>query len=252
MRRIPLITTLVLISSTAWAASFDCARASKSMEKQICADPKLFDLDVQMAALYQALSKSVSGRELARLKDDQRAWLRDRDASKDSKSLRASYRARIVALKAKQAALARAPDWQLGEFVDAHAIQMYGENGWRQDYASDSYLLRKVDAKTLSFEFALTGNNAHECSGSGHVTREAPDAQVWTGTTDDDDAASDAPAGEKPVCKVRISFLKDRVKIAASGDGCDADCGAGMSLGDEELFPIEKNQSAADLAHSKE
>lgn len=57
------------------AASFDCARAASPAEKAICRDARLADLDRALGQAYAARLAGEPG-----LKQEQRAWLKARDA----------------------------------------------------------------------------------------------------------------------------------------------------------------------------
>ncbi|GIT92440.1 hypothetical protein JANAI62_28980 [Jannaschia pagri] len=60
--------------------SFDCARAGTPTELAICADANLAQLDSQMAAQYQSIRRRLSNAGRARLLEEQRGFLRGRDA----------------------------------------------------------------------------------------------------------------------------------------------------------------------------
>lgn len=60
--------------------SFDCRRARNSAERTICADPGLADMDVRMARRYARMQNNVDGKAAQILRDEQREWLRRRDA----------------------------------------------------------------------------------------------------------------------------------------------------------------------------
>ena len=79
------------------AASFDCAKARKPVEKTICADPALSRLDEELAAAYRlALDKSASR---GAVKEWQRYWLAwSRDGAGDAASLRQAYCAQLLEL----------------------------------------------------------------------------------------------------------------------------------------------------------
>jgi uncharacterized protein YecT (DUF1311 family) len=59
--------------------SFDCSRAATVVEKEICASPEFSSLDSRIAALLTQALTIVSARDAEALRDDQRAWLKDRD-----------------------------------------------------------------------------------------------------------------------------------------------------------------------------
>lgn len=61
------------------AASFDCTKASTHVEKMICANPQLRDLDGQLGAIYQQLKETLAESEIKTLQQEQSAWLKARD-----------------------------------------------------------------------------------------------------------------------------------------------------------------------------
>jgi uncharacterized protein YecT (DUF1311 family) len=61
-------------STRTTAPSFKCAKASNAVERAVCADPALAELDVRVAAAYKkALSLHV---DKTALRENQRQWLR--------------------------------------------------------------------------------------------------------------------------------------------------------------------------------
>ncbi len=75
--RAPAVVLLgVLLASPAFAASFDCARASTPREKAICASPRLSKMDEQLAAAYSKLLATVPTEARATVRQIERDWLR--------------------------------------------------------------------------------------------------------------------------------------------------------------------------------
>ena len=56
------------------APSFDCKTAKNEDEEEICSDPELARLDIQIAALYRDTLKRLDAKTQAHLRDDQRGW----------------------------------------------------------------------------------------------------------------------------------------------------------------------------------
>jgi len=85
-------------SSTA-AASFDCAKASSPVEKMICSDSAVSNLDKELHRSYrQALAAAINP---SLIKEDQRGWLLDhRDRCTIVQCLREAYESRIKELRA--------------------------------------------------------------------------------------------------------------------------------------------------------
>lgn len=58
--------------------SFDCAKASNSIEKTICASPELSKLDTDLAAAYAALSTRLDAKAKEHLARDENGWIANR------------------------------------------------------------------------------------------------------------------------------------------------------------------------------
>jgi uncharacterized protein len=86
---------LLAAAAAALGASFDCGKASTSVERMICADPGLASLDERMAATYRSASKRDPG-----VKTSQREWLANtRDKCGTTACLSEAYTARLAALQ---------------------------------------------------------------------------------------------------------------------------------------------------------
>ncbi|HLK91961.1 MAG TPA: lysozyme inhibitor LprI family protein [Polyangia bacterium] len=80
------------------AASFDCAKARAPIEKTICGDAALSELDGRLAAAYRRALALASDPEA--LKTEQRAWLTGkRKSCADAVCLKQAYAARLAALE---------------------------------------------------------------------------------------------------------------------------------------------------------
>ncbi len=95
MKMIGMLATAALLCRTemACAASFDCSKASTQVERLICADPTLSDLDDRLAQAYRA----AAGRPGAdAVRAGQRRWLKEvRNRCQDISCLMEAYNARI-------------------------------------------------------------------------------------------------------------------------------------------------------------
>lgn len=76
--------------------SFDCRRARNNAERAICADPGLADLDVRMARRYARMQNNVDGKAAQILRDEQREWLRRRDACETRSCVALMYETRAA------------------------------------------------------------------------------------------------------------------------------------------------------------
>src|SRR6266480_1980533 len=80
------------------SASFDCAKAKTKIEKQICSNTKLSELDDKLTALYnKVLAQSPVPEDT---KEQQREWVKgSRNVCKDAACLERAYASRISDLK---------------------------------------------------------------------------------------------------------------------------------------------------------
>ncbi|MBT0568882.1 DUF1311 domain-containing protein [Curvibacter sp. CHRR-16] len=87
----------MLITSTgAQAASFDCAKAQSKVEKMICADAELSKLDEEMSASYQVALQNQA--DAAAIKLAQKQWLKKRAACTSNACIKDEYVNRLAAL----------------------------------------------------------------------------------------------------------------------------------------------------------
>lgn len=85
-------------AQAAIVASFDCTKATSKIEKLICSGPETATADKQLAAIYRAAAAKSS--DPAALKQQQRDWLKERNACDDAACLVRVTDARIQALSA--------------------------------------------------------------------------------------------------------------------------------------------------------
>jgi uncharacterized protein len=92
----------LLWSAGAAAASFPCEKAQTRIEKAICADREVSDLDESLGRYYAA-ARSALGRAGECLRADQQQWLREvRNACADAACLKKAYLERLGTLDALQ------------------------------------------------------------------------------------------------------------------------------------------------------
>ena len=89
-------------SAPVQAQSFDCAKASTSVERMICDDPRLGELDSEVAEAYQiALRDSPWASANRRIRADQKAWVARRDRCASARCVRKMYQMRLGQLHAE-------------------------------------------------------------------------------------------------------------------------------------------------------
>jgi uncharacterized protein len=102
MRLIAIAVLGLTGASLAPAASFDCAKAATPVEKAICSNPEVSDLDEYLGRYYQSARAEV-GAAGSCLVRNQRDWLRGtRNKCADAACLKPVYLARLAELDALQ------------------------------------------------------------------------------------------------------------------------------------------------------
>ena len=93
-----LLASLVLSVDLASAAAFDCAKAATHVEKAICANPELSQLDIHLHSYYLSAMYELEESK-ACLKTDQLQWLKTvRNVCKDNACLKTAYLNRLSEL----------------------------------------------------------------------------------------------------------------------------------------------------------
>ena len=84
----------LLFANTISAASFDCGKAANQVERTICSDRELSELDSKLADIYRSKASSTPGTV-----EDQRKWLhQQRDLCRTADCVRGAYLKRIAEL----------------------------------------------------------------------------------------------------------------------------------------------------------
>jgi uncharacterized protein YecT (DUF1311 family) len=93
IRIILAIATLLVLTSLAQAASFDCAKAQTPFEKAICSHPDLSDQDEVLAQAYATALGGLSSEAAAQVKAGQHSWLDyvSRACRDDAQPIRTDY-----------------------------------------------------------------------------------------------------------------------------------------------------------------
>ena len=102
MKKSIIVILLLAFASGNHAASFDCAKAATQVEKSICAESRISDLDnLLMLSYKKALANAADSKSL---KSEQRAWLtKVRNKCQDSICLKRVYNERLSALNSIKA-----------------------------------------------------------------------------------------------------------------------------------------------------
>jgi uncharacterized protein len=98
VRCVLIAAVAVGLAAPAAAQSFDCARAQTRIEKMVCADRALADLDEYLGRYYSAARAAMPAAESC-LRGDQQEWLKTkRGACQDADCLRTAYLERLAEL----------------------------------------------------------------------------------------------------------------------------------------------------------
>ena len=91
-----ILPLVLLLPSVCLSASYNCANAKPGVEKKICGNDELSDLDDQLGALYR--QARASSHDDKRLKSEQQLWLEMRNKCRTTACLSAAYEGRIKEL----------------------------------------------------------------------------------------------------------------------------------------------------------
>jgi uncharacterized protein len=80
-RNLVMLILASFVSSISFAASFDCDKASSRIEKLICTDPDLSQLDESLLFNYKLLLSSAGETDTSSVKNNQRSWLKYRNSN---------------------------------------------------------------------------------------------------------------------------------------------------------------------------
>ncbi len=97
-----LVLAGVLSFREAGAASFDCANAKGAVDKLVCDDPELSELDELVVSYYESASTTLTGARREALRASQRNWLQDQSkctGSTTRQCLFKRYKARLLLLE---------------------------------------------------------------------------------------------------------------------------------------------------------
>lgn len=110
MKTLLLATTLLAASAQHRAPALDCQKASTAVDKLICANQDVVELDTGLAQAYVGLLGVIGADAAAALKAEQRAWLaNERAKCADAACLKGAYTKRLAAVNKRVAAAFMAP-----------------------------------------------------------------------------------------------------------------------------------------------
>ena len=169
---------LLMAALPASAASFDCAKAVAPVDKAICADRTLGQLDVDIATAYSAAGAGLDDAMRARLHRSQREWLAHREAAR--KELTKSMRARLALLRSPRRTRggiafleltvdSSRPMFMLSPVPGASAYNRWADSVWKND--SGESTLAEGDREQARCEADAKPGERDDCivEGDEHV-----------------------------------------------------------------------------------
>jgi len=209
--------------------SFDCAKASTTVETTICDDWTLSSFDLWVAQIYKGLRDWVDQPTQERVKAEQRLWLKDeRNACATAKSQDPSMPDSAAVWSCLYDAYeTRAID--LAQTLERAILGDFGPEGpWSGSYSFDDghasgsmLLLAMPDARFTVRLSSVAGPGAHICDLSTHGGNPLGLTLRFE-------------VKETPGCWILLERLEDgRGSLAVDSDGCQDYCGAyGYFTGD--------------------
>ncbi len=95
-----LVAGVMALAEPAAAVSFDCSRTQNSVERRICQNRELSDLDSQMDREYRSVSARIRPRsDVPFLRADQLRWLAKRNDCWTARCIKRAYLQRIETLE---------------------------------------------------------------------------------------------------------------------------------------------------------
>lgn len=140
VKNLILGSSLVLGAAFAQAASFDCSKANSFIEKQICSENQLSEIDSQLSVIYKIKLSEVRDPDV--LRAEQREWIKNtRNKCQDASCIKQAYTERLETLKNIEAFPAEVESIQEEKKVFAES-----ENSSKQEIEET----KKVDASINS------------------------------------------------------------------------------------------------------
>jgi uncharacterized protein len=163
MRLVALVLALAaaLPAFAQGGASFDCSKASTSIEQAICRDPELTKADRNMAAAYAVLAAKLSGPAKDALVKDQVQWIADRNraCASDTDGIAPCLKVMYASRTANLHAFADGPY----PFISQHALIESGKLGrisWSYEISYPQFDGSTADFGAVNAQFTSAARKA--------------------------------------------------------------------------------------------
>ena len=148
--QIALFAAMLFAAPALWAAGFDCSKAASDVEKTICKDQSLSDLDGQLMGAYQKASAAVAPSNKDALVKEQRNWIKYvRNACGDAACLREVYTSRIALLDQGSKYIANRASCDIPDGSSCRSVVFYRDPSARIDSFNKSMALQKQGGKIV-------------------------------------------------------------------------------------------------------
>ncbi|MEK7393026.1 MAG: hypothetical protein AAB214_10715 [Fibrobacterota bacterium] len=239
------MTSLWVLLLSLHQASFDCRKASHPVEKQICSDQILSELDDSLAAGWKHLLKEFSGPDQLALKANQKFWNSQiRAHTPPPAELQGAWRERLKDFSV----LSRASDLrtlydkklpaagivQLGR--DGNCMGVPDENGELVLHPTTDNLTMQWLPETGKLRFNVTSNveqhMCNVCQVEGYATLTSdrssslPETSTWRWRS---------VTPEDPFL-LQIRLFRDRAVVRFFNSGAGEFCGIGAGFPDSLVF----------------
>ncbi len=226
-----LFTSFTALLTTAHAASFDCSKAAKPVERMICETGNLSTLDEQLSAAYKATMKAATTASTTNtsdvLKSSQQRWLRStRDACKDVQCLEKAYVSRIAFVLQWNEDVP--PNSKIDGKVDGNyefKQDMEFMNGTHA-IVQDCLSIKSTGNGQAQVSTMLTQGNGHLCNLKGKFALAGNVYSYLPGKGEDDIQN----------CQIKLTVKQHQIVLSAVGDGCNSHCGARASFANGASF----------------
>lgn len=157
------------VTTPASPASFDCAGSLGAVERLVCSDKYVSELDDDLAAAYKKAIEATRDKQV--LKSSQRTWIKDaRDRCADQKCLRLAYKSRIRDLQG--VVVSASPD-PLADIEGSYLIanppgcSIPTESGWDRCPVVDCLSIKRLSRDTAYISVVSNQTNGHVCEAEG-------------------------------------------------------------------------------------
>jgi len=219
------VTMMVIMPLVSWCASFNCAKASTRTEKMICSNDGISKADESLAKTYK--SALATTQDKATLKQQQKDWLKKRDAVTNEAAMLLLYQERITQLSGSGAInstdhAALQPFPHLNKFVGAGPDEVLKDkiiqNALKKllgKHFKDLDIYLNV-SEGVSFNsvgaLEMEGCMAHNCMGNAAKIYIQKNGQIYVGILDNNKVlyfTNDKYYKDKPITSI-TNFAKEK------------------------------------------